>query len=133
MSNSGQIVGLFRKMKREIEAGQKLTDRDLKRLDDLLDTEQKRPIRSYNTRNKSGRTLLNTAEALANDVRLRPEQRMQAERIVKRLVFVNAKTGVASTGKPPPHPASQSRKASAPKRGGRTLRKRGLNDKKSAQ
>ena len=109
MSNGGQIVGLFRKMKRDVEDGKKLTEADLEKFDRLLDTQSK-GARSFNARNREGKTVLNHAEGLVARARSR-EQKMQAERIFKRLEYVNAKRAAnytVSKGRPPLHPGSKS-------------------------
>lgn len=123
MSNGGQIVGLFRKMKQavlDLKDGQKLTEADLDKFDRLLNAQSKGG-RSYNVHNREGKTVLNHAEALVNNRLLSPEQKMQAERIFKRLEYVNAKRGMSSR-KPPPHPGTKS--ASRRKSGGGMRRTR---------
>lgn len=111
-------------MEREIKRGNRLTERNLDHFDALLDVESRRS-RSFNVP-KNGKTLLNAAEALTQDAGLSSEQRMQAERIFKRLDYVNARRAsslAAAKGKPPLHRSiTQSKK----RRGGarRTLRNR---------
>ena len=120
MSNGGQIVGLFRKMKRDVEDGKKLTEADLEKFDRLLDTQSK-GARSFNARNREGKTVLNHAEGLVARARSR-EQKMQAERIFKRLEYVNAKRAAnytVSKGRPPLHPGSKSMS----RRGGGAVRR----------
>lgn len=121
MSNGGQIVGLFRKMKRDVEDGKKLTEADLEKFDRLLDTQSK-GARSFNARNREGKTVLNHAEGLVNNRLLSAQQKMQAERIFKRLEYVNAKRAAnytVSKGRPPLHPGSKSMS----RRGGGAVRR----------
>jgi hypothetical protein len=117
MSNGGQIIGLFRKMKRDIEDGKKLVERDLDKFDRLLDAQSKGG-KSYNSLNKQGKTVLNYTDALINNPLFTSEQKMQAERIFKRLEYVNAKRAL---GKPPLHP--QTKSVSRRKRGGGRVRR----------
>ena len=123
MSNGGQIVGLFRKMKRDVEDGKKLTEADLDKFDRLLEAQSK-GARSFNGRNREGKTVLNHAEGLVNNRLLSGEQKMQAERIFKRLEYVNAKRAAnytVSKGKPPLHPGT---KSTSRRRGGALRRTR---------
>jgi len=123
MSNGGQIVGLFRKMKRDVEDGKKLTEADLEKFDRLLEAQSK-GARSFNGRNSAGKTVLNHAEGLINNRLFSKEQRMQAERIFKRLEYVNAKRAAnysASLGKPPLHSGKKS--MSRRKSGGGAVRR----------
>jgi hypothetical protein len=124
MSNGGQIVGLFRKMKRDVEDGKKLAEADLDKLDRFLEAQSK-GARSFNSRNSAGKTVLNHAEGLVNNRLLSKEQRMQAERIFKRLEYVNAKRAAnytVSKGRPPLH--SEKRSMSRRKSGGALRRTR---------
>ena len=124
MSNGGQIVGLFRKMKRDVEDGKKLAEADLDKLDRFLEAQSK-GARSFNSRNSAGKTVLNHAEGLVNNRLLSKEQRMQAERIFKRLEYVNAKRAAnytVSKGRPPLH--SEKRSTSRRKSGGALRRTR---------
>jgi len=124
MSNGGQIVGLFRKMKRDVEDGKKLAEADLDKLDRLLEAQSKGAT-SFNSRNSAGKTVLNHAEGLVNNRHLSKEQRMQAERIFKRLEYVNAKRAAnytVSKGRPPLH--SEKRSMSRRKSGGALRRTR---------
>ena len=110
MSNGGKIVGLFRKMKRDVEDGKKLTETDLDKFDRLLNAQSKGG-KSFNARNREGKTVLNHAEGLVNNRLLSGEQKMQAERIFKRLEYVNAKRAAnytVSKGRPPLHPGTKS-------------------------
>jgi hypothetical protein len=94
----------------ELKDGEKLTEADLEKFDRLLDT-QSTGAKSYNARNREGKTVLNHAEALVNNRLLSKEQKMQAERIFKRLEYVNAKRAAnytVSKGRPPLHPGSKS-------------------------
>lgn len=128
MSNGGQIIGLFRKMKRDVEDGKKLTEADLEKFDRLLDTQSK-GARSFNARNREGKTVLNHAEGLVARARSQ-EQKMQAERIFKRLEYVNAKRAAnytVSKGRPPLHPGSKSMS----RRGGGAVRRTRRASKKS--
>ena len=124
MSNGGQIVGLFRKMKRDVEDGKKLTEADLEKFDRLLEAQSKGG-RSFNARNREGKTVLNHAEGLVNNRLLSREQKMQAERMFKRLEYVNAKRAAnytVSKGRPPLHPGTKS--TSRRKNGGALRRTR---------
>ena len=130
MSNGGQIVGLFRKMKRDVEDGKKLAEADLDKLDRLLEAQSK-GARSFNSRNSAGKTVLNHAEGLVNNRLLSKEQRMQAERIFKRLEYVNAKRAAnysVSLGRPPLHSGKKS--TSRRKSGGALRRTRRASKKK---
>lgn len=130
MSNGGQIVGLFRKMKRDVEDGKKLTEADLDKFDRLLDTQSK-GARSFNARNREGKTVLNHAEGLVNNRLLSGEQKMQAERIFKRLEYVNAKRAAnytVSKGRPPLHPGT---KSTSRRRGGALRRTRRASKRKT--